>query len=156
MALSNHSIGILISRVVGIQILVGAIGYFSSVGFLPTPSLLIAFFLHLGLAYILLLRAPLVAEFLMSETTPPKHDTPLSIEKVTTVAFIIIGVSLLIRTVPELVGTLVLHPLAEFRGNVLGGFVQQILKIALALWLTVAAKGIAVFIEGVRSGHPKV
>lgn len=151
MALSNHSIGILISRVVGIQIFVGAMGYFSGVGFLPTPSLLIGFFLQLGLSYILLLHAPRVATFLMSETEPSEHSTLLTIEHVTTAAFIIIGVSLLVKVIPQLVGTFTLHTLNEFQGRNIGRLLPQVIEVALGVWLTVGAKGIALFIEKMRS-----
>lgn len=151
MALSNHSIGILVSRIFGIYAFISTIGYFSGVGIFPISFSITGFFLHLGLSYVLLLQAPRVATFLMSEMTPSEHDTPLTIEKITTVAFILIGVSLLVKVIPQLVGTFTLHTLNEFQGRNIGRLLPQVIEVALGVWLTVGAKGIALFIEKIRS-----
>ncbi|MBI3578319.1 MAG: hypothetical protein HY276_08485 [Ignavibacteriales bacterium] len=156
MALTNHSIGILISRILGIYAFFGALAYFPGVEFFTLWYSLTGFFLHLGLSYFLLMHAPLVATFLMSETEPSEHTTSLTIEQVTTVAFIIIGVITLMRVIPQLAGTFTLHTLGEFQGRNITRLLPQALEVGLGVWLTFGAKGIAKFIERVRSEHPNV
>lgn len=152
MSLTNHSIGILASRILGLYALITAVGYIPPMGSLPSAFVLTGFFLYAGLAYILLFQASRVATFLMKETSSTEHTSSLTIDQVTAAAFMVIGLLLVAKAIPHLVGTVVMRPLADLTaGRFLASLIQQTIEIALGVWLMFGAKGISNMIQRLRS-----
>ena len=149
MPLTKQSIGILVSRIIGIQLFLTAVAYVPMVGTFSLLYLLLGFSLHLGLSYVFLMHAGLVATFLMSETSTERGSN-FKIEQVTTAAFIILGVLVLVKAIPELLATAFSEQFA-LRGRVLMLVGQKAIELALGAWLVFGSKGIARIIERIRS-----
>lgn len=152
MSLTNHSIGILVSRTLGIYVFILALSYIPAIGSLPTGVVLTGLLLDLSLSSILLFRASWVSTFLIKGTTDTEHASPLTIDQVTTAAFVIIGLMAVVRAVPELIGTLLTRPLADLTaGRFFASLIQWSIQIGLGVWLMFGAKGISTMIQRLRS-----
>jgi len=118
MNLDRQSLGIIISRVLGIYVLVQAIDYFPMIpmylrdfeaDFLARFPLALGFLMILGLSYFLLAHASRVSRFLMSETQEGHTSGAVDADSVIRTAFFIIGGFLLVRAIPSLIGQVALY-----------------------------------------------
>jgi hypothetical protein len=162
MSLDRTSLGIIISRVLGIYVVVTAVQYFpmmSSLFLGPEYNrglfsivVVAGFFLHLALGYVLLVHAPRVAAFLVSETSvDPEASDRLDADTIASTAFIIIGVTLLLRGLPTFAEQLTLR-----LSGVKGGIASDALLVGLAvqaligIYLILDRKGLINLIRRIR------
>ena len=88
----------------------------------------------------------------MSGTNSSESDSHLSLDQLTTLAFVIIGILTIVRTLPVVVGELIVQ-LFPVRGVERPNFfiIRHFLELALGIWLTVGTQSILRLIKRFRS-----
>lgn len=148
MNLDRHSLGIIISRVLGIYILVHALDFFPLIpvfvrdfhatGFLSKLPLTVAFLAILGMSYFLLAHAPRASRFLMSETHDSPNSGSIDQDSVVRTAFLIIGGFLLVRSFPTFVSQLYRHFEHVIVGSgAVAAILESLVQLLLGLFLVI-------------------
>ena len=152
MPLTTHSIGILISRIFGLYILISMLGYIQPSALFPIWLTVLAFLLHVALGLFFLSQAPRISGYLMSGTNSSESDSHLSLDQLTTLALVIIGILTIVRVLPLFVGELIVQ-LFPVRGVERPNFfiIRHFLELALGIWLTVGTQSILRLIKRFRS-----
>ncbi len=152
MPLSTHSIGILISRIFGLYILISMLGYVQPSALFPLWLTVLAFLLHLALGLFFLSQAPRISGYLMSGTSSSGSDSHLSLDQLTALALVIIGILTIVRALPLFVGELIVQ-LFPAQGAERPNFfiIRHLLELALGIWLTIGTQQILKLIKRFRS-----
>lgn len=161
MRLTNHSLGIIIARVIGIYILLHAISYMAFISnFFRDEqatlrglfSALVAFLATLGLSYIFLAHASKASRYLMSETDEGTTSEPLTEGTVVRTTFLIYGGFLVIQAIPTLVGSLSLYIQGVHEGPAAISVVVEVaLRLLIGLYLVVGGGSWERFLRKLRS-----
>ena len=162
MNIDRQSLGIIISRILGIYVLVHALDYFPMIpayfrgtqatdilSRLPAAG---AFLFTLGLSYFLLVHSSRASQFLMSETQELPKSGSIDLESVARTAFLIIGGFLVVRSIPPLIGQIVLYSQNVLMGPAAGAeIVQSSVQLLLGLFLVIGGRTFESLLRRLRS-----
>ena len=162
MNLDRQSLGIIISRILGIYTLVHALDFFplipnfirdsQATDFLSGLPLAVAFLVTLGLSYFLLAHAPRASRFLMSATQD--HPKPGSFDRDSVVrdAFLIVGGFLVVQAIPPIVGQFFLYSQDVIFGpGAVATILRSLVQLLLGLFLVIGGGTLKGLLRRLRS-----
>ncbi len=161
MNLDRQSLGILISRIIGIYILLQAISYLAFVSnyfqyadgtWRGLLSAIVAFLLTLGLSYFFLAHAPKASRFLMSDTQEAANSDSIDQASIVRVAFLIIGGFLVVQALPGLTSNLCLYSEGLLVGpRAIAYLGEGAVRLAIGLFLIIGGGSWQRFLLKMRS-----